>query len=311
MPDARDLHISRALTNLSMRYKNEEYIGDQICKRVPVKKQADKIKVYNKNHLRIEQTFIGTGKTPTPVFDWGFAADLNYYAEGYGVKELVTQNEVDNADSPIDAKADTTEALTDLILLDREYRVQAIYRDTAVITDYATLTGTARWNDYESGVSDPITNIKTRVAAVRANSGHTPNSIVMDYLIALNLVAHPDVIEMVKGHAPVKFTTMLQILSDLFGLKVYIGRAMYNSATEGATDVLAAVWGKDVLIAYINPRISKKVDTLGATFDWGGRKTTEWANPDPEGTYVRVKERGLHAKVLNATCGTLIKTVID
>ena len=46
MPSVQSVHYDKLLTNISVAYKNDQYIADQILKEVPVDKQSDKYPVY-------------------------------------------------------------------------------------------------------------------------------------------------------------------------------------------------------------------------------------------------------------------------
>ena len=43
------LHVDQLLSNVSIEYKNEEYIADKLCPVVPVVKDTDKYRIYEKN----------------------------------------------------------------------------------------------------------------------------------------------------------------------------------------------------------------------------------------------------------------------
>ena len=47
---SRDVHIDAMLTNLSIGYKNDLYIADQIAPIVPVRRQSDIIPKYDQSH---------------------------------------------------------------------------------------------------------------------------------------------------------------------------------------------------------------------------------------------------------------------
>lgn len=309
MPQIKDVHISAALTNLSIRHSPNTYVADKISPRVPVGKQSDKYYTYDKSNLRIDNTKLGNDKASANQASFSLS-DSNYYCEGYALKDLVTDKEIKNADPALNPKTDTTEFLTDKMLIDREYRVASQLMSTSNITQYTTLSGTGQWSDYTSGVSDPIGDIKTGIATIRAATGYKPNTVLMDNDVALTLAAHPYMVDLVKGHTSVAEATILKVLKDLFGLNPLIANSVYNSAKEGQTDSLSSIWGKDVLLAYVSPRVGKKIATLALTFDWGGRVVKTWNNNDPEGTWIKCEEQGLDEKIVGAALGYLVKAAI-
>jgi len=305
-------HINAALTTLSLRLSVEGLVGDQVSKRIKTKKQADKIRVYDMSHMRQEQTLIGHGgKSGARKYSWGLTTDEKFFCEGYGLFDTVTRKEMANYDKPLDAKADTDLALTEIMALDREIRLAAQLLSTSIITKYKTLSGTSQWSDISSGVSDPLSDIRDAILSVRTYGGRKANFILMDYEVAIYLGTHPDMVALVTHHDKVTFVSVLAVLKDLYGLEPIIAGGQYNSAKLGATAVLAAVWGKDVLVGYRHPNPGLRSWTLCGTFDWKpGRFVSEWPSNNPEGTNVKVEEWGLDEKVLVANCGYLIKAVI-
>ena len=47
-PTQQQVHIDQALTNISIAYRNANYLGEQIFPNVPVNKQSDKFFTYPK-----------------------------------------------------------------------------------------------------------------------------------------------------------------------------------------------------------------------------------------------------------------------
>ncbi len=47
-----------------------------------------------------------------------------------------------------------------------------------------------------------------------------------------------------------------------------VAAGLYQTATEGATDALAYIWGKNTLLYYKPPRPGKRTAALGYTFVW-------------------------------------------
>jgi len=110
-------HYDVALTNVSLRLKPDGLIGERLSPIIPVKKETGYIREYDKSHLKSHNTLIGRGgRAEAPSFEWGLASDISYKCVPRGIKDAVLDDEVDNWDSPLDAQADTTESLTDVML---------------------------------------------------------------------------------------------------------------------------------------------------------------------------------------------------
>lgn len=123
------------------------------------------------------------------------------------------------------------------------------------------------------------------------------------------LVDHPEVIERVK-YSQLGIITA-ELLARLFQVeRIIVGEAGNNTAAEGATDVLAYVWGKDVLVAYIAPSVKLKQVTFGYTFTYANRTVKRWRDEDREGTYVRIGGDNYVQKIVAAACGYLVKAAV-
>jgi hypothetical protein len=102
-----------------------------------------------------------------------------------------------------------------------------------------------------------------------------------------------------------------ELIARIFQLdNVWIGDAGSNSAAEGQTDSLSYVWGKHAIIAYVSPKISIKMLTLGVTFTYSQRIVKRWRDEDREGTYVRIGNDNYVQKIIAAVAGYLIKNAV-
>jgi hypothetical protein len=110
-----------------------------------------------------------------------------------------------------------------------------------------TLTGTSKWSDVSSGVSDPIDDIDTGVAAARADMGIRPNALVMGFQSWLDLKNHPDLIAIANKRDNFGILTP-QLAKDILGFKhLIIGEAVYATDAGVFTDL----WGDNVALIYI------------------------------------------------------------
>jgi len=50
------VHIDSVLSNLSIMFRNDEFIGQQAIPVVPVAKDSDEYFVYDKSHFRVDET---------------------------------------------------------------------------------------------------------------------------------------------------------------------------------------------------------------------------------------------------------------
>jgi hypothetical protein len=303
--------VDKYLTNLSLGLTFEGmYVNKMVMPSIPVIQDSGKIVAYDKSHLRRNNTRVSNKGSVAPMFEHGFDTDVTYSTKAYAIEALITQHDLTQHDNPVSAERDIMKALTELMEVDAEYRAATLLLNTSTFTS-ATLSGTSQWSDYTN--SDPLANITTAVVAVRDALGRKPNIICLDWEPALKLVAHPDIKEsQLVGSGPLQRAKIQSVLSDWFGLKFVVGEAMYNSALEGATATLAATWGDDVFIGYINPNPGLYSQTCAATFDLKpGRVVRKYPyDKAPNAYFVQIWDFGKDEKVIDSNGGYVIENVI-
>ena len=306
-----NVYVSPLLTNISLAYRNEEYIAEQIMPVVSVVKDTAKIATYGMDNLRIEEALRAQGAGANEVNHSVTIGD-HYILKDHALKELVTKEEEENADTPIAPQTDATMNLTDRLQVAKEKELADVMGNTAIVTQNVTLSGTDQWSDFTN--SDPFDDIKTAFETVRSGSGKLPNTLVMSYAVMMTLIVHPDLIARLVNVPVVTSDTVVTSLKLAFpNIKnVFIGSAQYNSGVEGGTDVLADIWGKHFWVMYIEPRPTTKSRSFGFTYATKGetRKVKVLAyDEDKEGRYVRINDK-YDQKLIDNKCAYLVKNCI-
>lgn len=311
--DPRELHIDRALTTYSIGYQQGAFVAEKVLPHIGVQKLSDKIKVYGTSHLKRMNTLLHDKAEPG-LFEWGFGTDESYNLQGYGLRDYVSQSDIDNADKPIDAMKDTVAAMLDTLLLEKEVRAKTLICTAGSYgsSNKKTLSGTARWDDYSAGLSDPIGDISTAKKAVYASCGRPANSVIFDWKVGEVLSKHPDIIDLVKYTDK---TTLKAggLPPSILGLNVLEAGSFYDSAKRGQTTSFATIWGTFCVVAYVNPKPTTKSITLGITFQKGTRKVLKVWDPKVGvngAYYVKVTLPEMDEKLISANCGYLFTTCI-
>jgi len=289
-------HIDRVLTNISLGYPNEEFIGDVLFPTVRVRKQSDLYYVYGREGWVVEPgsdlRAPGTEANEIPGLE---VSTDPYFAREHALQIPVTDEERENADSPLAPDRDGTELVTQKLLLGRELAIKnkvtaaANYNAANVVT----LSGTSQWSDYIN--STPITDAHTARDALHAGLFLRPNLVVMPYQVMSVLEDHPDFIERIK-YSQVGVVTE-ELIARIMGLpRVVVPGVGYNSARMGQTATLGYLWGKDVLFAYVPARPGLKIPAFGYEFVWvypGGQVqvTERWREQKRKSDIIRVSRR--------------------
>ena len=263
------VHQNAILTDVAVKYHNQAMIGDMIYPRKPVKHKSDDFYVFTRREsFRITDSEIGP-KSEVNEVDLTIGTD-SYTARGKALKSVVSQEEQDNADTPLNPKVDATEFVTDMLELDREKRIADVVFALATypVGNRTTLAGVTQWSDYSSATSTPLLDIEVGKAAMIVD----PNVLVLGYETFRQLRNHPSILDRTKYTSAESITE--EILAKLFDIdKVIVGRARYDSANIGQTEVLTRVWGKHAALLWVNPSDGLKQVTWGRTFEWGNRQT--------------------------------------
>lgn len=295
--------IQPRLTAITLAYRNERFVADDVLPRVPVESPVFKWSLYTKGDaFTVPDTRVGR-KGDVNEIDWT-ATEQTAQTKDFGLEEAIPYYDVQAAQAamkaqgvmPIDPQARSTELLTDLIALDRELRVSGVVNNAAnyATNNKVTLSGTSQWSDYAN--SDPVTAILTAMDSMLIR----PNKMVMGRAVYTKLRMHPKVVAAVfalGGNAASGGVVSKQAIADLLELDdIIVGEGWYNTAKKGQTPTVARVWGKNAILFYEAPVLASPtgVMTFGFTAQWGER-IAGVIEQDPDiglrgGTRVRVGE---------------------
>jgi len=280
-PTYSDLHVSAALTNLSVAYSNEDNasVHDKVFPVIPVQKQADKYYVFSKSDwMRTDAERRAPG-AEIATSGWRVSTDT-YFCERYGLGHDISDPERANADPAVaDLDGDTVRYLTEQLRLRREkdwvteFFATSIWTGASSTTDMtgsaapaSTATGFLQWND---AASTPIEDIRGEQTAVHKRIGRRPNTLVLGTEVWTALADHPDILDRIKyTERGVVTTDLLASLLDLDN--VYVSGMVENSAKEQAADSMGFQAGKHALLCYVNPNPGPRALSAGYTFSWAG-----------------------------------------
>lgn len=266
-----NVHIDVALSNVSLGWPNNGLVGDNLVPTVTVRKQSDKYRVFGREAWLPEAGDYrapGTEANEIP----GFTLSLDtYYAQEHALQVAVTDEERENADSPMSPDVDGTELVTSKIMLGREVAIQTMVTTAANFASgmSTTLSGTSQWNDYVN--SNPIADIRTGQRAIHAKLFMEPNLAIVPYLVMSTLEDHPDIIERIKYSERAILTP--EIVASVFGVQrvvvpgVAVGSG--NPGQPGNTITAGYLWGKDVLLAWVPDRAGMRTPAFAYEFVWG------------------------------------------
>ena len=271
--------IDPILTTAAQGYKNAEFVGTALFPSVPVQQRGGKIITFGREDFRL----YATGRTPgsnTKRVMFGHASG-SYALEQHALEGVVPFELMEEAERVpgIDLGSGAVQKVQDIIGLRLE-KAQADLATTAGnygSSNKTTLSGTAQWSDFGSGVSNPENDIEVAKEAIRTQIGKRPNTVVMGAAVWAKLKQHPKIIDRIKYTGRDSATP--ELVANLFGVqRVLIGDSLY----ENAAGTLADVWGKFVVVAYteIGGIAEMGRPTFGYTYRLGGYPVVEAAYQD-------------------------------
>lgn len=292
MPESTQVHIDAALTNLSVAYRNNDYIANALAPMVPVRKQSDRYYVYDS--AREQQRATGDLRAPGGLaneVDFALSND-RYFCDDHALASAIPDEERENADPAIQPDIDRTEFLTDRILLNQEIALESRLRTDASIAQTAVPTG-EEWND---PTSDPVEHIMAACAAVFTQCQKTANVLVLPYSAYEALRVHPAVIDRIRFSSVGVVTT--QLLAQIFDVEqVLVPRCVMNTAAPGQTAVMSPLWGNTAYAMHITRRPGLKQLSLAYNFVWNampgstnGTVVERWRDHGRKADMIRVQK---------------------
>src|SRR3990167_4445749 len=302
-PTQQQVHVDNALTNISIAYRNLNYISDRIFPSVPVQYQSNKYFVFNKSDWYRDEAAIRAPGTRASRVDYRIST-ANYLCVEYAVAKSVADEVVMNADTPLRPLQEATEYVTDKLMLRKE-------KDVADLAFGATWSSSATPSTlWSNDTSDPIGDVNTAVDSVVSSIGRKPNVGVIGRGLWRHVIKHPDLLDRIKGAAGPGSPAILtqSTIAALFELEeILVGDSVIDSGAEGATASRAYVWGNHLLVAYVSRTPSLMAPSAGYVFQWKNRQVNRFREEQEHSDVIETLENW--DSVLTATdAGYLVKS---
>jgi hypothetical protein len=303
------LTISKALSNVSLQYTPAEFIFEKLLPNVFVKQDSGQFWIYNKN-WRLEET-VKTNRAEAKMATWD-ASTSSYAVIKHAIKDVITDEDRDNADAPFNLDVDTVEFLSGIIKMRQEKEVADMLFTTTSFSNNATGTSTTSWRYNTTTSISPLQTGISVCSVVLAQSGKRPNTVVTSQNVLDALKENQNVYNRLAYTKDQILTS--DILASMFDVSnFYVGAAQYETQKEGMTSTQTALWADDVLFAYFEgtPGI-KKLTTANMfrTQRYGTPYVVKkWREEGIEGDMIEVQTK-CKPKVVASLCAFLYKSII-
>ena len=275
MPTRQQIHIDRPLTNISVAYMQDAtaFIADKVFPIVGVQKQSDTYFKYKKDDFFRDDAQERAKGTESAGGDYDIEQAPPYFCRKYAYHEDITEEDVVNADTPLQPKQDASENVSHKLLLRREIQWASTYfkatvwgKDITGVDATPTAGQTIKW---DKATSDPIKTIKNASIAMVEETGKKPNTLVLSPYVYNALIEHEDVIDRIKYTQ--KGIATKDILAQLFEVdNIYVPWAIKNTGAKGAAAQMSFIMGKHALLCYVESKPGLKKASAGYIFAWRG-----------------------------------------
>ncbi len=283
---------TKFLTNIAQTYPVGTLIGKMVAPIKSVATYADSVFTDADDAINLSNDL--AENAPSNGVDFAVGTAYSYRTKRYAMHTTILDKTIANEADIVKSKIRETKKLTHRLLLRHEKRISDILRDSSLVTQYAALSGTDRW-DNASYAANWETKLITAVKTIKSSCGCSANTMIVPFDAALYLANMSFVKDSLKyqyGMEVVQASFQNQAMAlcglppFIKGLRVIIADGRYNNANEGATASKGNVWGKDVLIGYV-PQGTEIEDTYGVlTMEYDPMKVYEERQTDPMGTKI-------------------------
>lgn len=266
MPLRTEVHVDTPLSNISIAHFQEaENFASAKIAGVPVSKISDKYFVFNKADLLRDEMEERASGTPSMRTNYRMSTD-SYYCDRFSLSTAVSDDEIAEADSPLQPLADAVDVLTQKALIKHEVKMAATVMAAASWgSNTAALSGTDRFDDYTS--SDPIDKIGDAMRTIQP-AGKVANTIITNYKVFSVLRDHPDIIARLRDGGTDPKVANANDLARIFGVNQFlVAGGVYNSAKAGATASYSNIVANSLLVCYLDTGASLKKPSAFKRFD--------------------------------------------
>lgn len=309
MPSKNQLHVDQLLSNVSIQYKNSNYIAREIFPEVPVKKESDLYRIYDRDFRLPETNRASKGVAREASFD---VTTSQYILAQHSLKDYVSDRDAENYDLS-DLRADTTEFLTDKILLRMESEVAQLFINNTSSGNTNTswsqnhsLSTAQQWS-LDTVTSNPIPQMDTATTVVLENSGQVTNYAMLPHRCLIAAKNHVSVIDRIKYTSADITPAMIAGLFDI--PQLLIGKAVVDNAAQGLAASIAPLWGDNVFVGYKPAKASPLAPSAGYIFRNNIPMTKKWRVEERQSEAIEVNVH-FQAKVVASLSGYLLKDVL-
>jgi hypothetical protein len=189
----------------------------------------------------------------------------NYNLDQWGLEKPMADEDVDEAQDPINIEEDAVQWLE----MQNDLNGEELFAAAFMAKSIWTTDDDNSTTDWDDSNGKPITDVQLAQRTVMEDTGMTPNSIVMGKIVMDALVLNAQITDLIKYSGPALPRNIREILAAGLGVEnLYVSTAAHDTAKEGVTASISPIIDDDALVFYRKPMLAKKTPVAGALFFW-------------------------------------------
>lgn len=252
--------IDVALSQFAQLYRNNQFVAELLFPRVEVQKQSDLFWLFGRENQALRENDLRAPGSAAERIQQTLSKS-KYFAPDHSLARLIPDEERGNFMAG-DLEQWATQTLMDKLFLAEEVRAATAAANAAnyAASNVVTLAGTAQWSDLQN--STPISDVETAKSQIR-QIGQEANLMIIPDPVYQKVRVHPAIVQRLVYTKGGQVT--LQDLQTIFGIE----RVVLASAIQlDKSNNVSFVWGKNVVIAYVQPNPTPMDVSFGKTFVW-------------------------------------------
>jgi hypothetical protein len=267
--------LNVALSNFAKMFRNNAFVGDLICPRVPVARQAFQYVVWNRDDFRVPgNTQRAPGSRPITT------------RRGYSVAPYMATSHAISTDVPRETEAyglglgfSTKQAATKQIMsqlnLDREVSIANAALSTSNFPNGVSLSGGSMWDSYittpaddtiDTVTSNPIVTVDGFKEQLRqCGIQDSEMVLILSDPVGTVLRSHPWIVDRYK------FTQGGAITDEMLRAVFGVGKLVIASAIQVSQNNTSSwVWGAHAFLGYASQAPTQEDISCMKSFVWSG-----------------------------------------
>lgn len=272
-PTPGDVYVNVPLTNIAIAFTQQaDYMAQQIAPTINVETQGGLYRTYNQDDWFRSEAQERAPATESVGSGFRVATDT-YFARLYAVHKDIDDQTRANQQAPINLDRDGTRWVTQQLMIKREQLAASSFFGTGIWgadrTGVTAAPSGVQFIQFDQATSDPIRYIRAQIREMQEATGYKPNTLVMGAKVLDALLDHATIIERIK-YTQSGFVS-LELLAAAFDIeRVIVPEAIQNTAAEGLAGAYSFIFGKSMLLAYVNRNPSPLTPSAAYTFVWTG-----------------------------------------